>query len=68
MERIYSVQSYLVKFDMGNPVEVSVSVYHENQTELTKDEILEEAMSYIKEVNIDLTEKDVYEIVTLEKE
>lgn len=68
MERIYSVQSYLVKFDIGNPVEVSVSVYHENQTELTKDEILEEAMSYIKEVNIDLTEKDVYEIVTLEKE
>lgn len=67
MEKVYNVQSYLVKFNLGNPVDVNINVYHENQTELTREEILEEAFGYAKEVGIELAEKDLFEIETLDK-
>lgn len=66
-EKVYKVQSYLVKCDMGNPVDVNINVYHEDQTELTREEIIEEAFDYAKEVGIELSERDIFEIETLEK-
>lgn len=67
-ETVYKVQSYLVKFDMGNPVDVNINVYHENQTQLTRQEILDEAICYAEEVGVRLSERDLYKIETLEKE
>lgn len=66
-DKIYKVQNYLVKFDLG-PVDVNINVYHENQTELTREEILEEAFGYAKNEGIELTEHELAEIETLEKD
>ena len=67
VQPIYSVQSYLVKFDMGNPVDVNINVYHQDQTVLTRKEIIEEALGYAEEIGFDITEQDIFEIETLEK-
>lgn len=64
-EKVYKVQSYVVKFDLG-PVDVNVNVYHENQTELSREEILEEAFCYLEDVKIELKEEEIFEIETLE--
>lgn len=64
----FKVQSYLVKFDLG-PVEVFINVYHSNdQPELTRAEILEEAFGYADDAGIKLNENSLYEIETLELE
>ena len=62
---VFAVQSYVVKFDLG-PVDVNINVYHENQTELTREEILEEALGYAEDAEIKVTERDVFEIETVE--
>lgn len=67
-ELIYNIQEYRVKFDLGNPVEISIGVYHENQTELTRDEIIAEALGYAHEVKLPLDESSIYEIETVTKE
>ncbi len=63
---VYKVQHYLVKFDMANPVDVNISVYHENKTELSREEILAEAFGYAEEVGITVDESCLFEIETLE--
>jgi len=65
LEVVYKVQEYLVEFDYG-PVDLKVCVYHENKTELSKEEIIEEALCYIEEagVKFDVTEKDLIGITT----
>lgn len=57
-ETIYEVQSYKVQFDMGNPVEVNINVYHEGQTLLSHEEIIDEALGYAEEVGIKVSERD----------
>lgn len=66
MEKVYKVQSYLVKFDTCTPVDINVSIYHENQTELFKEEILEEAYGYLEDIGIKMDESNLFEIETLE--
>jgi hypothetical protein len=66
VEKVIPVQSYVVKFDMGNPVDLHINVYHEEQTKLTREEIVEEALGYAEEIGIEVTEKEVYEIIELE--
>lgn len=66
METTFKTQSYDVKFDLGK-VDISINVYHENQTQLSRKEIIDEAMGYADDANLDLKESDIYEIVTLEK-
>lgn len=66
MSKIYKVQSYLVKFNMGNPVDININVYHENQTELSRDEIITEALGYAEEVGIEFCENQLNEIEVLE--
>lgn len=66
-EKIYKVQSYLVKCNMSNPVDVNINVYHVDQTELTRDEIIEEAFGYAMELGIELNESNIFEIETLEQ-
>lgn len=66
-EKIYSVQSYMVKFDLG-PVDVNINVYHTDKTRLTRDEIIEEALGYAVDRGIDLSFMEVFEIETLEME
>jgi hypothetical protein len=66
VEKIIPVQSYVVKFDMGNPVDLHINVYHEEQTKLTREEIIEEALGYAEEIGIKVTEREVYEIVELQ--
>jgi len=65
-EKVYKVQSYLVKCDMGNPVDVNINVYHTNKTKLTREEIIAEAFGYAEEVGIELHEDEIVEIETLE--
>lgn len=61
--KVYEEQEYVVKFDMGNPVDVTICVHHENQTKLTRQEIIQEALGYAEEVGFDITEQQVYEII-----
>jgi hypothetical protein len=63
-EKVYSVQEYLVKYDFGK-VEVNVYVYHENQTKLTTEEIVEEARGYLEDSGIEVEEYEDYQIATL---
>jgi hypothetical protein len=63
---LYNVQSYLVKFDMGNPVDVNINVYRENETKLLRHEIIDEALGYAKEIGLELDEKYLFEIEELE--
>lgn len=66
-EKVYKVQSYLVKFDMGNPVDINVSVYWENAIKLSNTEIINEAMGYIEELGINIVNDcDLFEIETIE--
>ena len=66
-ELIYQVQEYKVKYDLG-PITIYVTVYHENQTELSKSEILAEALEYLHEANIEVREGDLLEIETITKQ
>jgi hypothetical protein len=68
MEKVYKVQSYVVKFDTVTPVDISVNVYHENQTQLTREEIIAEALGYLQDLNIQMEENDVFEIETRQKD
>jgi hypothetical protein len=68
MEKVYKVQSYVVKFDTVTPVDISVNVYHENQTQLTREEIIAEALGYLQDLNIEMEENDVFEIETRQKD
>ncbi len=68
MEKVYKVQSYVVKFDTVTPVDISVNVYHENQTQLTREEIIAEALGYLQDLKIEMEEKDIYEIETRQKD
>lgn len=63
-EKVYEEQTYLVKFDLGL-VDVNISVHHQNQTELTREEIIEEALGYAEDAGIKLEERDLFEIETL---
>lgn len=58
----YSVQYYVVHFDTNTPVNVSVDVYHQNQTALSKKEIMEEAIGYLADLRLDFKEKDAFAI------
>ena len=49
------------------PVRIHVNVYHENQTQLTDEEIIEEALGYAEDAKLNLTEGDVDTIQVLEK-
>jgi hypothetical protein len=58
----YIEQTYVVHFETGTPVNVSVSVWHSDKTLLTKDEIISEAFSYLEDIKIELNYDDIYEI------
>jgi|GEM_PF-2699475 len=64
--KVFNTQSYLVRFDMGNPVTIDICVEHHNQTLLTRAEIIEEALGYAQEVGIEIHEQDNYFIQTLQ--
>ncbi|MFB9749891.1 hypothetical protein [Leifsonia shinshuensis] len=59
---IYSVQSYRVLFDMGNPVDLHIGVEHQYECLLSEDEIIEEAIGYAEEVGIEVSKGDVFDI------
>lgn len=67
-KKFYKIQSYLVKFDLGSPVDVHINVYENNQNELTRDEIIKEALAYGKDAGIQLNESELFDIITLELE
>lgn len=62
MNKVYKIQSYLVIFDTRSPVDIHISVYHENQTKLTREEIIKETIGYAEDVGIVLSEQDICEI------
>lgn len=45
----YAIQSYEVHFETGTPVKVSASVYHEEKSLLSEEEIITEAKGYVVE-------------------
>lgn len=63
-QKIYNEQSYIVEVDMGNPVTIEINVWHQNQTELTRDEIIEEAIGYAEEIDVSISENDISGIIT----
>jgi hypothetical protein len=64
--RIIINQTYIVKFDTLTPVDINVTVQHLNTTQLTRDEIVKEAMGYLEQVNINyISESDIFEIETV---
>ncbi|MFE4029295.1 hypothetical protein ACFX4N_24395 [Priestia sp. YIM B13551] len=64
----YAVQEYLVKIDLSSNVNLDVHIYHEDKPELTNKEIIEEALGYVKNLKIDVSEKDVYKIFPKRKQ
>ncbi|MCM3603208.1 hypothetical protein M3175_20935 [Robertmurraya korlensis] len=67
-EIIYKEQEYKVHFDTCTPVDISITVYHQEQTELTREEIIEEALGYAEDLGLELREQSITEIATLIKE
>lgn len=51
-EKVLDTQQYCVVFDTKTVVDLGVSVYHENQTKLTREEIIEEAIGYFKDFDV----------------
>jgi len=58
----YKVQSLIVHFDTDTPVEVTVNVYHENTPILNEVEIMQEALGYLEDLQINVDEKGFYKI------
>lgn len=65
MSVIFAIQSYTV-FIQSGPVDLNVSIYHEDKTRLTHQEIVDEALSYCEDEGMTFTQNDIDEVETLE--
>ena len=67
-EKVYDSQEYYVVLERQSDVDFGISVYHENQTKLTRKEIIEEANGYFEDLDLsDVNEDWVDEVVDLEE-
>lgn len=61
---IYDRQSYFVYFDLGQPLELKVNIYIEDDTKLTREEMIAEAIGHAQSAGIDVAATDFDRIET----
>jgi hypothetical protein len=66
--KIYELQEYKIIFQIDIPVNMSVDIRHENRIELTRKEIIDEALSHMHKINTEIDQYDIIEIKTIIKE